>query len=72
VRDRLTAKQLRNLATAETIYANRITSLLTSDLKHTTIGEEAKLAVKNFCAAIGGQQVPGFDRLPMLAVTGEV
>jgi Rha family phage regulatory protein len=72
VRDRLTAKQLSRLAIAEEIYANKVLSLLGADISHKSINLEAKQALVSFVASIGGKQVPGIDRLPMLAVTGEV
>jgi len=72
IRDRLTAKQLSRLALAEEIYANKILSLLGTDISHKAINLEAKQAVVAFVGSIGGRQVPGIDRLPMLAVTGGV
>ena len=71
VRDRLTAKQLSRLAIAKEIYANKVLSLLGTDITHKAINLEARQAVVAFAGSIGGRQIPGIDRLQKLAAPSQ-
>lgn len=65
IRDSLTPRQLRRMATVEMIYAETILSCIDSDLHHRVINERAKACIQAFVAATGGREVPGEDPRPV-------